>query len=103
MLLVREPRAVRPGRPSANRRAWGRLAHRIAHNPRLWLGIAVLVPTIMWYIVLVLGPILEAFWFSVFHVDIANMSSWFDIFATSQFVGLVRFQHLFDPMYNPEF
>jgi ABC-type sugar transport system permease subunit len=39
----------------------------------------------------------------VFHVDLANMTSWVDIIQTSQFVGLLRFQHLFDPEYNPQF
>jgi ABC-type sugar transport system permease subunit len=53
--------------------------------------------------VLEVGPVLEAFWFAVFHVDITNISSWIDIFQTSQFVGALHFQHLFDPMYNPQF
>jgi ABC-type sugar transport system permease subunit len=88
-----------PARP----RAWGRRMRRAARNPQLWLGIVVLVPTLLWYIVLQAGPVLEAFWFAVFHVDIANMASWFDILQTSQFVGLLHFQHLFDPTYNPQF
>jgi multiple sugar transport system permease protein len=84
-------------------RGWGAPVRRALRNPQLWLGVVVLVPTMLWYIILQAGPILEAIWFAVFHVDVANMASWFDIFQTSQFVGLLHFQHLFDPMYNPQF
>lgn len=87
----------------ARRHDWGRRLRRVARNSQLWLGLTVLVPTILWYLAMEAGPILEAFWFAVFHVDISNVSSWIDMFQTSQFVGALHFQHLFDPTYNPEF
>ena len=72
-------------------------------NPQLHLGLVVLVPTLLWYVVLQLGPVLEAFWFALYHVELSNLSSWSDLIGTSQFVGLLHFQHLFDPILNPQF
>ncbi len=82
---------------------WRVVVRRVVHNPRLWLGAVVLVPTLLWYVVLEVGPIVEAFWFSLFHVNIADISSWFSVFQSSQFTGFLHFQHLFDPLYNPQF
>jgi len=98
-----EARAVSDSHQPPRSPEWGRWLWRAVRNQQLWLGAIVLVPTLVWYVVIQVSPILEAFWFAVFHVDVANMVSWFDIFQTSQFVGLLRFQHVFDPALNPQF
>jgi multiple sugar transport system permease protein len=81
-------------------RAWVRAALR---NPQLHLGLVVLVPTLLWYIVLQVGPILEALWFTFYHVDLSDLSSWTYLIQSSQFIGWLHFQHLFDPRLNPQF
>jgi len=83
-------------------RGWGTRLWRWAHNPRVQLGVIVLVPTVLWFVVLQFAPIVEAMWFAFFHVDLTNMSLW-DALSNSPFDGLLRFQHLFDPELNPEF
>jgi len=103
MTLDLEARSGSEKASTADAGNWGVRLRRAARNPQLQLGVLVLVPTIIWYLIMEAGPILEAFWFAVFHVDIANMSSWFDIFQTSEFVGWLHFQHLFDPTFNPQF
>ena len=45
-------------------------------NPQLHLGIIVLVPTLLWYVVLQAGPVLEAFWFALYHVELTSLRSW---------------------------
>jgi ABC-type sugar transport system permease subunit len=72
-------------------------------NRQLHLGIIVLVPTLLWYIVLQAGPVLEAFWFALYHVELTSLRSWTDLIQTSYFVGALHFQHLFDPTLNPQF
>ncbi len=83
--------------------SWGAVLRRTVRNPKLWLATIVLVPTILWYIAMVVGPILEAFWLALFHVDIANMGTWWDMVQTSEYTGALHFQHLFDPTFNPQF
>lgn len=84
-------------------RARGRQLRRAARNPQLWLALVVLVPTILWYLVMEAGPILEAIWFSIVRVHLSDVSSWLDIFRSGQFVGAYYFQVLFNPVDNPEF
>lgn len=81
---------------------WGATLWRRVRNPRVRLGLVVLVPTVVWFVVLQFAPIIEAMWFAFFHVDLTNMSLW-DALSNSPFDGLLRFQHLFDPELNPEF
>lgn len=88
--------------PSRSRNLGARLRWAL-RNPQLHLGLVVLVPTILWYVVLQLGPVLEAFWFALYHVELTGLTSWSDLFSTSYFVGLLHFQHLFDPTLNPQF
>ncbi len=91
-------RAIAP----VHARGWGATLWRRAHSPRARLGLIVLVPTVVWFVVLQFAPIVEAMWFAFFHVDLTNMSLW-DALSQSPFDGLLRFQHLFDPELNPEF
>ncbi len=84
-------------------RSWGAKLRRAARNPQLHLGLIVLVPTLIWYIVLELGPVIETVWFTLYHVDISGVSSWSDLIRSSYWVGLLHFQHLFDPTLNPQF
>ena len=81
-------------------RAW---LGRAMRNRQLHLGVVVLVPTLLWYAVLQAGTVLEAIWFALFHVDLWALSSWSELVQGSTFVGLLHFQHLFDPTLNPQF
>jgi len=102
----RDPAHITPLPPQApapaRAQGWGASLWRGAPNPRAKLAVIVLVPTIVWFVVLQFGPIVEAMWFAFFHVDLTNMSLW-DALWNSPFDGLLRFQHLFDPELNPEF
>jgi multiple sugar transport system permease protein len=76
---------------------------RTLRNPRFRLGAIVLVPTLLWYLVLQVGPVFEAFWFALYHIEFMDLPSWKDLIADSHFTGLLHFQHLFDPRLNPQF
>ncbi len=93
---------VSQARARTRAQRWGVTLWRRARNPRVRLGLTVLVPTVVWFVVLQFAPIVEAMWFAFFHVDLTNMSLW-DALSNSPFDGLLRFQHLFDPELNPEF
>lgn len=105
--IVSERRPSRAGtsasRP-ASAHSWGQGARlwRVARNPRARLGAVVLVPTILWFAIFQVAPIIESIWFAFFHVDLATMSFW-DAVWSSPFDGLLRFQHLFDSELNPQF
>ncbi len=91
------------GYPQIPSLSWGDVLRRALRNPQLHLGIIVLVPTLIWYVVLELGPVVETIWFTLYHVDISGVSSWADLIHSSYWVGLLHFQHLFDPTLNPQF
>jgi ABC-type sugar transport system permease subunit len=99
----KESHAVPGGRLRVRFRGWDAFVRRAARHPRLWLGLIVLVPTLLWYMVMQLGPILEVGWLAVFRVYLPDVTSWADLFQSSQFVGAYYFQVLFNPEYNPQF
>jgi ABC-type sugar transport system permease subunit len=65
------------------------------HRPQFWFGAAVLVPTMIWYVVFQFGPVLESFWFSLVFVRLLHIDQ-------SRFVGWSNFSQVFDPLLNPE-
>jgi len=79
------------------------VVRRALRNPQLQLGIVVLAPTLLWYFVLQVAPVLEAFWFALYHVQLLDLSSWADLIQSSYFVGALHFEHLLDPRLNPQF
>jgi ABC-type sugar transport system permease subunit len=63
-------------------------------KPQFWLGLAVLTPTLVWYVLFQFGPVLESFFFSLVFVRLLHL---FD----SHYVGLSNYDQLFDPLLNP--
>jgi raffinose/stachyose/melibiose transport system permease protein len=63
-------------------------------KPQFWLGMAVMVPTLIWYILFQFGPVLESFLFSAVFVRLLDI-------VHSRYVGLSNYDQLFDPILNP--
>jgi ABC-type sugar transport system permease subunit len=80
-----------PRTPVRRSHTGGRWLRRTVRQPQFWFGTAVLVPTLLWYLIFQFGPVLESFYFSVIFVRIL------DLFG-GHFVGLRNYSELlFDP------
>ena len=86
---------VRPLTPKQSGMRGRRATMRaVIRKPQFWLGLAVLAPTLIWYIFFAFGPVLESFLFSVVFVRLLDLGH-------SRFVGMSNYTQLLDPVLNP--
>jgi ABC-type sugar transport system permease subunit len=92
--MVLKPREASGTRPSAQRRGGRMAVRKTLRKPQFWFGLSVLGPTMIWYGIFGLWPVLSAFWISVVNYKLMDPLS-------SPFVGLDNFHQTFDNFLFP--
>jgi ABC-type sugar transport system permease subunit len=92
--MVLKPHEIRGARPIAQRQDMGTMVRKTLRKPQFWFGLSVLGPTLIWYGIFGLWPVLNAFWISVVNYKIMDPLS-------SPFAGLDNFKQTFDNFLFP--
>jgi ABC-type sugar transport system permease subunit len=71
----------------SNRRGWRRESRRVLRRPQFWFAVVVLVPTLLWYFIFQLWPMVRSFHTAVVAYKILEPFN-------SPFVGLDNFRQL---------
>lgn len=67
---------------------WSAATRKIVRRPQFWFGLAVLVPTFIWYALFAYFPILRGLWLAFFNYDFLSRRA-------GEFLGLANFDKLF--------
>jgi len=92
--MVLKPHEIRGARPITQRRDAGMVVRKTLRKPQFWFGLSVLGPTLIWYGLFGLWPVINAFWISVVNYKIMDPLS-------SPFVGADNFKQTFDNFLFP--
>ena len=71
-----------------NATEWSVAIRKIVRRPQFWFGLAVLVPTFVWYALFSYFPILRGLWLAFFNYDFLSRRA-------GGFIGLANFEKLF--------